>query len=713
MTPRLDGLCEDLPPNRARRAVELVAYLALHQPDGITGDRLRTRVLGSSDADAASKTLFNTAYAARRAMGVDEHGDPLFPAGSRTGLYQVSPHVTVDVHRAIALATEGRSQADPDLAIAHFRAALDLVEGEPLANALSGYSWWEAEGHGGRIAAVLVDAACSMAVLAADAGHFELARWGLERARLVEPYSEALSRAAMQLAAAEGDADRLRFEWRECQRRVDALDPGSSPSTRTESLYGELSRRIHVGARDAPRPTAPVTRPPRATERPPADPYARTTSSRRATRLPLTSSASPGPSVRSSATAAVDVVHLGGAVEVGLVADDLDPELLGLPGHAPVLGLGLGAELGHEAEQGQLPPRPERGQRAQRRLGGGGVGVVAVDDQDGAVRSVVHLHAQAASRSPPASAATTSSKGTPHHSAAAAAASALRDLLHPVQGQPHLPGAPRRGEAEPRAELAVEHDVLGAHLGVAVHRVAEHRAGAARRHVGDPRVVEVQDGDAGRRQGAATSSLFARATPSRSPKYSTWAMATLVTMPTSGRATRASRSMWPTPRAPISSTTHCASSGALRSVRGRPSSLLKERSLAAVRKDRGQAGTEEILGGRLADRPGDPDHAADAAAGQHAEVHERERRVGDPDRRPAERRLHGQVGGGTGIERSGDEGMPVPVCDDRHVELTRRQRPGVDACAVHGDVGPDQLSAEVGCEFRCGESHALPSRPIV
>jgi DNA-binding SARP family transcriptional activator len=227
----------------------------------ITGDRLRTRVLGSSDADAASKTLFNTAYAARRAMGVDEHGAPLFPAGSRNGLYQVSPQVTVDVHRATALAETGRSQADPDLAIAHYRAALHLVEGEPLANALSGYSWWEAEGHGGRIAAVLVDAACSMAALASDAGHFDLARWGLERARMVEPYSEALSRAAMQLAAAEGDADRLRLEWRECQRRVDALDPGSSPSSRTESLYGELSRRVLVGAggSDALRPRyAPV-----------------------------------------------------------------------------------------------------------------------------------------------------------------------------------------------------------------------------------------------------------------------------------------------------------------------------------------------------------------------------------------------------------------------------------------------------------------------
>jgi DNA-binding SARP family transcriptional activator len=247
MTPRLEGLQHDLPPNRARRAIELVAYLALHQPDVITSDRLRTRVLGSSDADAASKTLFNTAYAARRAMGVDEDGAPLFPAGTRHGLYQLSAQVTVDVQRAVALATEAKTQADPAVAIAFYRAALSLVEGEPLANALSGYAWWEAEGHGGRVAAVLVDAACVMASLATDAGRFDLARWGLDQARIVEPYSEALSRSAMQLAAAEGDADRLRLEWRECQRRIDALDPGASPSARTESLYGELARLVLVG----------------------------------------------------------------------------------------------------------------------------------------------------------------------------------------------------------------------------------------------------------------------------------------------------------------------------------------------------------------------------------------------------------------------------------------------------------------------------------
>jgi DNA-binding SARP family transcriptional activator len=244
MTPRLDGLREELPINRERRAVELVAYLALHRPDPVTSDRLRTRVLGSGDADAAAKTLFNTATAARRAMGCDDRGEPLLPPGSRTGHYRVSDAVTVDVQRASGLAAVGRAAADPELAIACLRAALELIEGEPLANALSGYTWWESEGHGGRIAAEMVDAACTLAALGVQAGLFDLAQWGLDRARLVDPYSESLSRAAMQVAAAAGDADKLRREWRECQRRVDELDPGSAPSPRTERLYGELAQQV-------------------------------------------------------------------------------------------------------------------------------------------------------------------------------------------------------------------------------------------------------------------------------------------------------------------------------------------------------------------------------------------------------------------------------------------------------------------------------------
>jgi DNA-binding SARP family transcriptional activator len=246
VTPRIDGLREALPPNRERRAIELVAYLALHRPNTVTSDRLRTRVLGSADADAAAKTLFNTATAARRALGVDEHGEPLFPPGTRTGQYRVADGVTIDVQRAAGLAEAGNACADPVVAMALLRAALELIESEPMANALAGYTWWESEGHGGRIAAVLVNGACNLAALAVEAEHYDLAQWGLERARLVDPYSESLSRAAMQVAAATGDADRLRREWHECQRRVDELDPGSSPSARTERLFGELAQAVAI-----------------------------------------------------------------------------------------------------------------------------------------------------------------------------------------------------------------------------------------------------------------------------------------------------------------------------------------------------------------------------------------------------------------------------------------------------------------------------------
>lgn len=246
--PRLDGLAEELAPKRARRATELVAYLALHHPDPVTSDRLRTRVLGSADADAAAKTLFNTVGAARRAMGLDPSGAPLLPPAAKSGHYRVSPLVTVDALRAEALVDEADEATDPEESIALLRAALDLVEGEPLAGILTGYGWWGAEGHERRIAARLVDGACRLARLATEGGYLDLARWGLEQARLVEPYSEVLSRVAMQVAAVAGDADRLHREWEECRRRVDELDPGGFPSEATERLYADLRRRVPVPA---------------------------------------------------------------------------------------------------------------------------------------------------------------------------------------------------------------------------------------------------------------------------------------------------------------------------------------------------------------------------------------------------------------------------------------------------------------------------------
>ncbi len=72
MSPRLEGLHEDLPRTGPDGPSSSSPTWPCTNPTSSPSDRLRTRVLGSSDSDAASKTLFNTAHAARRAMGVDE-----------------------------------------------------------------------------------------------------------------------------------------------------------------------------------------------------------------------------------------------------------------------------------------------------------------------------------------------------------------------------------------------------------------------------------------------------------------------------------------------------------------------------------------------------------------------------------------------------------------------------------------------------------------
>lgn len=81
----------------------------------------------------------------------------------------------------------------------------------------------------------------------------------------------------------------------------------------------------------------------------------------------------------------------------------------------------------------------------------------------------------------------------------------------------------------------------------------------------------------------STSSPLPSATASIEPNSERCTAATSVTTPTVGRPTRHSSAMWPTPRAPISSTAHWVSSGAPINVSGRPISLLYEPMLAVVR----------------------------------------------------------------------------------------------------------------------------------
>jgi hypothetical protein len=241
--PRIEGGLSPVEPKRARRATELLAYLSLHHPQPITSDRLRSRVLGTSTADAASKTLFNVSSSIRSALGTHD-GEPLFPRATRNGLYRSGPHITCDISLMKEWTEAADAADDDDAAIACYRAALDLIESEPLATVLVGYEWFDAEGHRGQLESCVERSALSLAALALDHGLAPLAEKAIAKARIVVPYSESLAEMAIEVAGAQLDTDGLHRAFRELTRVIDDLDPGRSPRPAVEERYLELQSTL-------------------------------------------------------------------------------------------------------------------------------------------------------------------------------------------------------------------------------------------------------------------------------------------------------------------------------------------------------------------------------------------------------------------------------------------------------------------------------------
>ncbi|HEV3213180.1 MAG TPA: hypothetical protein VGZ03_07290, partial [Acidimicrobiales bacterium] len=199
--PRVDGLTAPLEPNRERRAVELLAYLALRAGQPVTGERLRVRVLGTPSVDAAAKTLFNVASCLRRSLGDGPFG-PRLPAAGRAGHYAVAADVRCDVAVLEARVAQAGRCDEPEAKMAWLRGALELIEAEPFATVLEGYDWFLAEGHVARLQAACEDAACELVDVALAHGLVELAAFAVDRASLVDPHAERLADAAMRVVAA-------------------------------------------------------------------------------------------------------------------------------------------------------------------------------------------------------------------------------------------------------------------------------------------------------------------------------------------------------------------------------------------------------------------------------------------------------------------------------------------------------------------------------
>jgi hypothetical protein len=227
--PHIAGLTEPLTPTLRRRGVEMLAYLAMHRHEPVTGERLRTRVLTHADVDAPLRTLANTASVVRRSAGADDDG-PRLHAVTSSGLY-VTHGITSDVEVFTTLVARARQLSNAEAApLAH--QALAMVKGEPLASALRGFEWFLAEGFAARLSRDSEWAALALHHDALENGRYEMAFWALQQGLLVDPYSDVLLEASARVP-------RLREFGRDRGGRAQdfAVGPGRAVSM-SWSLHG-------------------------------------------------------------------------------------------------------------------------------------------------------------------------------------------------------------------------------------------------------------------------------------------------------------------------------------------------------------------------------------------------------------------------------------------------------------------------------------------
>jgi hypothetical protein len=190
------GLGEPLTPTLRRRGIEMLAYLAMHRHEPITGERLRTRVLTHADVDASMRTLANTASVVRRSAGSDGDG-PRLHAVTSSGLY-VTHGITSDVEVFTTLVARARQLTNAEAAPLA-RQALAMVHGEPLASALRGFEWFLAEGFAARLSRDGEWAALALHHDALSNGRYEMAFWALQQGLLIDPYSDVLLEASARV----------------------------------------------------------------------------------------------------------------------------------------------------------------------------------------------------------------------------------------------------------------------------------------------------------------------------------------------------------------------------------------------------------------------------------------------------------------------------------------------------------------------------------
>jgi hypothetical protein len=239
-TPQIVGLPGPLPTSKAVRITELVAWLGLQGARGSTSaSMLDHGIVGAT----STKTLYNMVSAARTALGTDSSGASRLIADRSTGVYRLAEDVTVDVVRFVQMAKRGIDSKDPHTAAELCTAALNLIDDTPVGNGSGRYGWWASlwEARIGRLATKAAGRLGELARLGFI--DLEVARTGIEQARLAAGGEGELHRVAMVLEAWAGSEERVEHEWVVACAQADNLEAGSAPSTATESLLVATRRR--------------------------------------------------------------------------------------------------------------------------------------------------------------------------------------------------------------------------------------------------------------------------------------------------------------------------------------------------------------------------------------------------------------------------------------------------------------------------------------
>ena len=159
------------------------------------------------------------------------------------GAYVIGSEVGCDwtLFQALAAAAaEANGRRDRVEAMALYREALELVEGEPFADVAPGsYGWADAEQLVTDIRNAVRDAASELARLAMPAEP-ETAVWATQRGLLLLPTQLKLFDTWMTGAAAMGDVDGLQQAWQAKCWAHEQLDPQGGVPPDTMELYRHL-----------------------------------------------------------------------------------------------------------------------------------------------------------------------------------------------------------------------------------------------------------------------------------------------------------------------------------------------------------------------------------------------------------------------------------------------------------------------------------------